>query len=111
MFDITIKDGQFVQTEQAQLALTEYRAKKLTIEEMKDDMKELDDAVMQAMKDAGIKKATITDSEGHIHTFTIKDASVRYTADTKKMKEDNIFEEYMKQTNVKESLLHSESHD
>lgn len=111
MFDITIKDGQFVQTEQAQLALTEYRAKKLTIEEMKDDMKELDDAVMQAMKAAGIKKAQITDSEGHVHTFTIKDAYVKFTADTKKMKEDNIFDEYKQRSNVKESLLHSESND
>lgn len=111
MFDITIRDGQFVQTEQAQLALTEYRAKKLTIEEMKDDMKELDDAVMQAMKAAGIKKATITDSEGHVHTFAIKDAFVRYNADTELMKKDNIFNEYRKQVNVGESLLHSESND
>lgn len=109
MFDITIRDGQFVQTEQAQLALTEYRAKKLTIDEMKDDMKELDDAVMQAMKAAGIKTAQITDSEGHVHTFTIKKAYVKFTADTKKMKEDNIFDEYKQRSNVNESLQHSES--
>lgn len=109
MFDLTVKDGQFIQTPAVQAALTEYRAKRLTIEEMKDDMKDLNDAVMEAMKANGIKKAQIVDSEGVTHTFTIKDASVRFTADTKKMKEDNIFDEYMKQTSVKESLLHSES--
>ena len=108
-FELVVQDGQFLQTEAVQSALSEYHEKKLTIEEMKDDMKVLDDAVMAAMKKAGIKKATIQDADGHTHTFTIKDAFVRFTADTKKMKEDNIFDDYMKQSNVKESLQHSES--
>ena len=109
MFDLTVKDGQFVATEAVKTALTEYRAKKLTIEEMKDDMHELDEAVMKAMKANGLKTAQVEDTEGHIHTFTVKAGSVRVTADTAKMKADGIFEEYSKASNVKESLLHSES--
>lgn len=109
MFELQVKDGQFVATEAVQSALTDYREKRLTIEEMKDDMAELNNAVMKAMKDNNIKSCQITDSEGHVHTFTVKAASVRFTADTKKMKDDGIFEEYSKQSEVKESLLHSES--
>lgn len=109
MLDLIIKDGSIVATEAVQIALTEYHAKKLTIEEMKDDMHDLDEAVMKAMKEHGIKSCQITDGEGHIHLFTIKAASERVTADVKKMKEDNIFDEYCKRSRVKESLLHSES--
>jgi hypothetical protein len=109
MFELIVKDGTFVATEAVQTALTEYRAKKLTIEEMKDDMHDLDEAVMQAMKDNNIKSCQIEDGEGHIHTFTIKAATTRVSADVKKMKEDNIFDEYCKTSTVKESLLHSES--
>ena len=109
MLELIIKDGKFVATEAVKTALTEYRAKKLTIEEMKDDMHELDEAVMKAMKANGLKTAQVEDTEGHIHTFTVKAGSVRVTADTGKMKADGIFEEYSKASNVKESLLHSES--
>jgi hypothetical protein len=109
MFELIVKDGTFVATEAVQTALTEYRAKKLTIEEMKDDMHDLDEAVMKAMKEHGLKSCQIEDGEGHIHSFTIKAATTRVSADVKKMKEDNIFDDYMKQSNVKESLQHSES--
>lgn len=109
MFELQVKDGQFVATEAVKIALSDYRDGKLTIEEIKDDMAMLDNAVMKAMKDNNIKSCQIEDADGHIHTFTVKAASVRVTADTKKMKDDGIFDEYSKQTNVKESLLHSES--
>ena len=107
MFELVIKDGNPVVTEEVKLALTEYRAKELTIEEMKDDMKELNDIVMEYLLDAGRKTISIEDSEGVTHTFTYKAPTQRVSADVSKMKADGIFEEYSKTSQVKESMLHT----
>ena len=106
MNELVVRDGQLVATEEFKKLLTEYRIKELVIEENKDDMKELDDMVHEALIKSGNKSIEIEDSDGVVHTFTRKDSYIKTSADVAKMKADGIFEYYSKSSSVKGSITH-----
>ena len=106
MNELVVRDGQLVATEEFKKLLTEYRIKELVVEENKDDMKELDDMVHEALTKCGMKSIEFEDSDGVIHTFTRKDAYIKTSADVQKMKADGIFDYYSKSSPVKASISH-----
>ena len=70
--------------------------------EMEYQMKLLNDGLMEAMNNLGIKKFIINGLSA-----TIKDGSTRTTIDSKRLKEEcpEIYEAYSKTTEVKPSLI------
>ena len=99
MLDITTKDNEIVLGEKAQKAVQELRNLQLQIAEAKQIEGEMKEALLKAMEEHGIKKFS-----NDVVTFTYVPESKRVVADTKKMKDDNIFDDYCKSSTVKASV-------
>lgn len=99
MLDITTKDNEIVLGEKAQKAVEELKNLQLQIAEAKQIEWEMKESLLKAMEEHGIKKFS-----NDVVTFTYVPESKRVVADTKKMKEDNIFDDYCKSSTVKASV-------
>mgnify|MGYP007077596042 FL=1 len=99
MLDITAKDNEIVLGEKAQKAIEELKNLQLQIAEANQIEGEIKESLLKAMEEHGIKKFS-----NNTVTFTYVPKSKRVVADTKKMKEDNIFDDYCKSSTVKASV-------
>lgn len=99
MLDITAVNGELELSEVAQQKLLKFRDMQIQMAEMKQLEGEIKESLIKAMEKNGIKKF-----ESDYVTFTYVPESTRKTADTAKMKEDNIFDEYCKESVVKPSV-------
>jgi len=104
MFEIEVKNGALVLNDKVKAAAQKYKDAEITIQEMKNDNEEFKEAVLNAMKENGITSAEIPVDDG-VMSVTVKAAFERVSADTKKMKEEGIFDLYSKTSKVKESLV------
>lgn len=96
MLDITVQNNEIEVGEKTLRKMKELKEFQLTILEMKNQEQEIKESLLQAMERSGIKKF-----ENDFMTITYVPESSRTTADTKKMKEDGIFEEYSKTSSQK----------
>lgn len=99
MLDITTRNDEIVLGEKAERAIKQLQDLQFQIAQAKQLEGEVKEALLKAMEEHGIKQF-----ENEYVKFTYVPASTRMTADTKKMKEDNIFEEYSKESQVKASV-------
>lgn len=99
MFDVKTVDNCIVLDAVANQKLKEFHDFQLQVAEMKQLEGEIKESLLKAMEENGIKKF-----ENEYVTITYVPSSTRMTADTKKMKEDNIFDEYSKSSVVKSSV-------
>lgn len=99
MLDVKVVDNQIVLDAVANQKLKEFHDFQIQVAEMKQLEGEVKESLLKVMEENGIKKF-----ENEYVTITYVPSSTRMTADTKKMKEDNIFDEYSKSSVVKPSV-------
>lgn len=99
MFDVKTINNNIVLDAVANQKLKEFHDFQIQVAEMKQLEGEIKESLLKVMEEHGIKKF-----ENEFVSITYVPSSTRLTADTKKMKEDNIFEEYCKSSVVKPSV-------
>lgn len=98
-FDITVVDGKIVLGQEVLTMMSEARKIDLAQKQMKVYTDAFKEALRDAMEQNGIKKL-----ENDILEATYKSATTRATVDTKKMKDEEIYDLYVKRVPVKSSV-------
>lgn len=100
MLELVTQGGALTPNKEAQAVIKQLSDFQVLEAEMKMKKEALIQAFIPAMKKSGIRSINLGGC-----TLTIKDAYVRKAVDTAKMKTDGIYDQYLKETPVKESAL------
>ena len=98
-FNITVTDGNIIIDEAAAQIIRQARDLELAMKAAEIKQKAVRQAIMQAMEQSGVKRFENDDVE-----ITYIDATTRNTVDTKALKEQGLYESFLKQTPVKASV-------
>lgn len=99
-FDITVRDGEVIIGQEAVAMLAEARELDLIQKRIAVQMDALKEALKQAMEENGIKSYENDDVK-----IVYKDSFVRSSVDTKRLKEDGLYDLYAKSSVVKPSVM------
>lgn len=98
-FEIKVRDGQVVVGEQVRQLLDYAKHVDLEQKRLAIQLDEFKEALKVAMEENGIKTF-----ENDLVKISYKEPHVRQSVDTKKMKEEGIYDLFTKEVNVKGSL-------
>lgn len=93
---LSVDNGTLSVNEEFVKTMSAYYQTKKTFEEKEKEFKK---ALMKAMKENGIKSF-----KNEFVTITLKDAYYRDTVDVEKMMKDGVYDDYLKTTEVAESI-------
>lgn len=96
MLDITVQNNEIEIGEKALRKMKELKEFQLTVLEMKNQEQEIKESLLKAMEENGIKSF-----KNEFMSIVYVPESERRTADTKKMKDDGIFDDYSKTSKTK----------
>ncbi|GEM_PF-2606316 len=99
MNDITVSSGALQVNEQVYQILEKKRVLEQQIEEVNHQMSEIQEAILKAMEENGIKWF-----ENDLVRITYVEPTVRSSVDTAKLKKEGLYEFYKKDSPVKSSL-------
>lgn len=94
---IKVENGSIVLAEEVETKLRAFQVHKLQMELLEKQIKE---AMLKAMKENGIKSY-----ESDNVRITYKEATTRSSVDTKALKEQGLYDSFVKKSPVKESVV------
>lgn len=94
---VKVQDGHITVAEEVMKKLHDFQVKKA---EMEMQEKEIKQAMLNAMEKNGIKSF-----ENEFVTITYKAPTTQKRVDTKKLKDAGVYDQYLKETSVKSSVM------